>query len=124
MSRLPARRPGLVLWADAALIVTILILGVSFRFYHLDGKIYDNDEVYTSLRIAGYIGAEIKAEHRALDVAGWQRYQHVGPDRGLVPLFRALLDDMHPPLYFLGAYWWGEGLHRLALLVGELSRRA
>ncbi len=36
------------------LIVVVLVLGIIFRFINLNGKVYSQQEIYTSLRIAGY----------------------------------------------------------------------
>jgi uncharacterized membrane protein len=35
-------------------IILLLILGIFFRFYHLDRKIYWHDEVMTSMRVGGH----------------------------------------------------------------------
>jgi uncharacterized membrane protein len=93
-------------WVVVALILSALIVGIWFRFYHLDRKVYWIDEVFTSLRIAGYTLAEVKAEPRPLDAQQWRQFQTVGPDRTFSEFRRALLDDIHPPLYFTGARWW------------------
>jgi uncharacterized membrane protein len=35
------------------LVITLLVLGIFFRFVNIDRKIYWGDEVFTSLRISG-----------------------------------------------------------------------
>lgn len=37
-----------------SLILIVLIIGIFFRFYNIDKKVYWNDESYTSLMISGY----------------------------------------------------------------------
>ena len=94
------------------LMVAVLMVATWARFSHLDRKVYADDEVYTAIRIAGYTRAELITEVGALDAEGWQRYQQVTAERGLRHVFRALLDDMHPPLYFLAVYWWASALDK------------
>ena len=93
-------------WVTVALILIALVIGTWFRFYQLDRKVYWIDEAYTSLRIAGYTLAEIKTERTPLDAQEWRRFHKVSTDRSFAQFRRALLDDIHPPLYFIGARWW------------------
>ena len=44
------------------LIIVLLVMGILFRFFNLDGKVYSHDETYTSLRISGYTVDEAKQQ--------------------------------------------------------------
>src|SRR4028118_580011 len=44
------------------LVIVLLLLGVFFRFANIDHKLYWHDEVYTTLRAAGFTGKEIGQE--------------------------------------------------------------
>jgi uncharacterized membrane protein len=44
------------------LIITLLAIGIFFRFVNLDRKIYWGDEVATSLMISGYTQAEMNQQ--------------------------------------------------------------
>lgn len=101
------RGRGLATRAGATVAVfALLVVGVGFRVYHLDRKVYEDDEVYTSLRIAGYTRAEVSGQREALSATAWLRFQTVGPDASLPRVLRALVDDVHPPLYFLLTWQW------------------
>ncbi len=94
------------------LILVTLLLGVFFRFYHLDYKVYWHDEVFTSLRAAGYHGHQIaeyfnqQASFKAVDL---QQYQQLSPEHGWRDTLASLkTHPEHPPLYYLGTRLWME----------------
>ena len=41
------------------LVVIVLMLGVFFRLFNIDRKVYWFDETFTSLRISGYTESEV-----------------------------------------------------------------
>ncbi len=47
--------------AVVALAVLAMALGIVFRFYHIDRKVYWGDEAYTSLRILGRLESDLIA---------------------------------------------------------------
>jgi uncharacterized membrane protein len=93
------------------LIVIVLGIGVFFRFVNLDHKIYWHDEVYTSMRAAGYTRQEIDQElfqNRIITAEELQKFQNIKPNSTAAETIRslALEDPQHPPLYFLIARVW------------------
>ena len=44
------------------LLIIAITLGIGFRFFHLDKKVYWHDEVYTSLRAAGFNRTDLDRE--------------------------------------------------------------
>ena len=60
------------------LIIVLLLLGIFFRCFNLNHKIYWHDEVYTSIRSSGYTGDEVIKEvfdGRVIGVEDLQKYQ-------------------------------------------------
>jgi uncharacterized membrane protein len=99
--------------APMLVIVTLAIaLGIFFRFYHIDRKVYWGDEVYTSLRMLGATEADLVRRAPGLhDVHDLQLVLHPVPAEGatdpLAPaLGLALEEPHHPPLYYELAHFW------------------
>ncbi|HEY9671601.1 MAG TPA: glycosyltransferase family 39 protein [Waterburya sp.] len=93
------------------LIVVLLVIGIFFRFFNLDYKVYWHDEVYTSMRAAGFTRAEIDQElfqNQIVPAQELQKFQHLKPGSTLVDTIKslALEDPQHPPFYFLIARFW------------------
>jgi uncharacterized membrane protein len=90
------------------LIVTVLALGLFFRFANLDQKIYWYDEAFTSLRISGY--TEKVFNGREINVSDLQKFQHLNPERGLIDTVKGLATEepQLPPLYFVILRFWVE----------------
>jgi uncharacterized membrane protein len=92
-------------------IIALLVVGVLFHFFNLDKKVYWHDEVYTSMRAAGFTRQEIDQElfqNQIVPAIELQKYQH--PKLGSTPADTikslAIEDPQHPPLYFLIARFW------------------
>ncbi|MEA5601396.1 glycosyltransferase family 39 protein [Nostoc sp. UHCC 0252] len=95
------------------LIITLLILGVFFRFAYLDRKVYWHDEAYTSLRISGYTKTEFVQQvfnGRVFAVGNIQKYQQPNSDKGLIDTVNSLAveDAQHPPLYYVMVRLWTQ----------------
>lgn len=95
------------------LIFLILALGIAFRWINLEGKIYWHDEVYTSMRAAGYQRVEIDRalfNNRLIIPSELQTYQRLKPRSHVTDTVESLRkeDPQHPPLYFLMARVWME----------------
>ncbi len=91
-------------------IILLLVLGVFFRFVHLDRKVYWGDEAYTSLRIAGYKWTDLAPvlDGREIGIEDLQKYQRTNSERGLIDTIDSLAveDPHHPPLYYvIGRFW-------------------
>jgi uncharacterized membrane protein len=92
-------------------ILIVLLLGIFFRFYNLDHKLYWHDETYTSLRISGYTTQELISQvfdGRVISRQDLQKYQQPHPEKSLSDTIRslALEDCQHSPLYYILARWW------------------
>ncbi len=93
------------------LLITLLIIGVFFRFANLDHKLYWHDEVYTTLRSAGFLTTEIEQEifrNQVITPEDLQKFQHLKPGSTAVDTIKSLAigDPQHPPFYFLITRFW------------------
>ncbi|MEA5536951.1 glycosyltransferase family 39 protein [Crocosphaera sp. XPORK-15E] len=94
------------------IVVSLLILGIFFRFSHLGQKIYWFDETFTSLAISGHTLAEVKEEvfnhESVIPITTLDQYQHLNPERGIADTMNYLItsDPQHPPLYYVMARLW------------------
>jgi uncharacterized membrane protein len=104
-------------------LVTVLVLGIFFRFVNLDRKVYWIEESATSIRISGYTWKEIDQElgvnnnvQQLISVQDLQKYQHINPEKGLMGTLKglALEEPQLPPLYFvmvrLWVQWFGDSV--------------
>ncbi|MEA5467489.1 glycosyltransferase family 39 protein [Spirulina sp. 06S082] len=85
--------------------IIVLILGIFFRFYNLDGQVYWHDEALTSSRIAGYTKNEIRSAvftGEIIRVQDLQKYQSSSPEKNFWDTIKVLATDAneHPPLYY------------------------
>lgn len=109
--------------------IGLLILGVFFRFYHLDRKAYWIDETHTSLRMSGHTKQEVIDElytDQILSVDTLQQYQRLEPEKGWGDTLNALQGNAeHTPLYFLMARlwveWWGYSVTTMRSLPALIS---
>lgn len=92
-------------------LIVVIVIGIAFRFVALDGKIYWHNEVYTTLRAAGYTSQEFAQEfyqNRIVSPIDLLKYQQLKP--GSTPLDTlnsiATEDPQHSPFYFLLARVW------------------
>jgi uncharacterized membrane protein len=93
------------------LIVVVLVVGVFFRFFNLDGKIYWHDETFTSLIISGYTADEVKQRiliNSVITKDSLAQYQGLNQEKGLSDTIKSLAieDPQHPPLYYVIARFW------------------
>ncbi|NJP10401.1 MAG: glycosyl transferase family 39 [Leptolyngbyaceae cyanobacterium RU_5_1] len=93
------------------ILVCLLIVGVVFRFVNLNHKVYWHDEVYTTMRAAGYTRLEIDQElfqNRQLLANELQTFQQIKPGSTAGDTIRSLAveDPQHPPLYFVMTRFW------------------
>lgn len=95
------------------LIIFLLAMGILFRFFNLDGKVYWHDETYTSLRISGYTINEAKQQlfnNRVIGGESFAQFQGANPKKSLNDTIMSLAkeDSQHPPLYYVIARLWME----------------
>ncbi|MBW4645388.1 MAG: glycosyltransferase family 39 protein [Goleter apudmare HA4340-LM2] len=93
------------------LIVFMFLIGMFFRFFNLEGKVYWHDEVYTSMRASGFTRQEIDQElfqNKIIPAQELQKYQRLQPGSTPLDTIKSLEieDPQHPPLYFLMARFW------------------
>ncbi|MDJ0534724.1 MAG: glycosyltransferase family 39 protein [Xenococcaceae cyanobacterium MO_207.B15] len=100
----PKRR----LWLLCCVIV--LIIGVFFRCYNIDKKVYWHDEVFTSVRVSGYNGQEIVNEIFTGQIIQPQellKYQKITPEKTWQDTLDKLIEHPeHPPLFYLLSRGW------------------
>jgi uncharacterized membrane protein len=92
-------------------LVTIILIGIAFRFYNLDHKIYWKDEVFTSRVISGYTIQEIEQIFKGknlLSIQEVQRFQNLNPNKRFQDSVDILTSDVHPPLYYILLYLWAQ----------------
>lgn len=97
------------------LIVSILVLGIFFRFVNIDRKIYWGDETSTSSRISGYRFEEIRQRFSIDDEVGiedLQKYQRPTSEKSVIDMINGLAaeEPQLPPLYFVMLRSWVQGL--------------
>lgn len=113
------------------LVISLICVGIFFRFSHLGQKVYWYDESATSLAISGHTLAEVKQEvfnnwdnkKDLILVNTLDKYQHVNSDRYVVDTVRYLItsDPQHPPLYYVMVRLWAQVFGDLPAGVRSLS---
>lgn len=92
-------------------LTILIVLGIFLHGYRLGYKLYWHDEVYTSLRAAGYQSTEIGTalfSDQTFAPDDLLTYQAIKPNSTPQDTLRSLAqeDPQHPPLYFLLTRWW------------------
>ncbi|MGQ4645865.1 glycosyltransferase family 39 protein [Lyngbya aestuarii] len=107
------------------LILILLVLGIFFRFFNLQHKVYWHDEVYTSIRSSGYTGEEVVEkifDGRVIGIKDLQKYQHLSPQKGLKDTIGSLRQHPeHPPLYYLILRFWRQNIGSSISVTRSLS---
>jgi uncharacterized membrane protein len=94
------------------LIVVVLALGIVFRFINLNGKVYSQQEIYTSLRIAGYATTvQLQQEvfnGRVISKETFTKYQFLFQKNAnhTSKSFTQVEAPQYPPFYYLVAQLW------------------
>ncbi len=96
-----------------SLVIILLVIGIFFRFVNIERKLYWCDEVYTSLRMSGYLQQEMDRQLRdghLISVNDLQKYQYPNPDRNTLDTIKGLIaeESQLSPLYFVLVRWWVE----------------
>jgi uncharacterized membrane protein len=108
------------------LIIFLLTMGILFRFFNLDGKVYSNDETYTSLRISGYTVTEAKEQifnNRVIAKESFAKFQGANLQKNLNDTIMSLAreDSQHPPLYYIIARLWMQIFGNSVTAIRSLS---
>lgn len=93
------------------LIVLALIAGVVLRFSNLDGKLYSNDETFSTTYIFGHNLADAGViDSRIITVKELQDFQKVKLDESLPESINRLIETpyLFPPLYSIGMQLWAR----------------
>jgi uncharacterized membrane protein len=95
------------------LIIIILVTGVFFRFVNLDKKLYWGDEVFSSLRISGYMQSEMNEQlktGRLISIEDLQKYQFPNAQKNTIDTIKGIIveDSQILPLYILMTRFWVE----------------
>ncbi|MEH2360625.1 glycosyltransferase family 39 protein [Nostoc sp.] len=95
------------------LIIILLVIGVFFRFVNLDKKIYWGDEVFSSLRISGYLLSEMNEQlsnGRLFSIEDLHKYQYPNPEKNTIDTIKGIIleDSQILPLYILMTRFWVE----------------
>ena len=90
----------------------VIVIGVFFRGYNIEQKVYWHDEVYTSIRTAGYNGDEIVERafnEQVISPRNLLQYQTLSPQKTWRDTLEKLIEHPeHPPLYYLLSRAWQE----------------
>ncbi|MDZ8189593.1 MAG: glycosyltransferase family 39 protein [Nostoc sp. ChiSLP02] len=108
------------------LIMFLLVMGILFRFFNLDTKVYSHDETYTSLRISGFTITEVKENlfnNRVIAKESFAKFQGANSSKSLNDTIMSLAreDSQHPPLYFIIARLWMEMFGNSVTAIRSLS---
>ncbi|MBN3908767.1 MAG: glycosyltransferase family 39 protein [Nostoc sp. NMS1] len=93
------------------LIILLLVIGVFFRFVNIDKKIYWGDEVFSSLRISGYLQSEMNEQlsnGSLLTIKDLSKYQYPNSERNTIDTIKGVIleDSQILPLYILMTRFW------------------
>lgn len=107
-------------------IITVFVLGIVFRFVNIEQKIFWFDEVFTSMRTAGYKEAEVVnhlSEQSIIRVDDLQQYQEINPERTAADTLKSLAaeDPQHSPLYYLITRAWRQAFGSSVTVIRSLS---
>jgi uncharacterized membrane protein len=112
------------------LLAIAILIGIGFRFTEIGHKLYWHDEVYTSLRAAGYNMTEVGQEifnDRTFAPKDLLKYQQLKPNSTLSDTVQSLAveDPQHPPLYYALSRFWmqivGSDISSMRSLAAGLS---
>ncbi len=109
-----------------ALTVCVLVLGIVLRFVHLDQKIYWLDETFTSLHVSGYADTEIvhqTEDGKVIRNQDFLRYQRPNAEKSLGDTVQRISTTAPelPPLYFVLARIWQQGLGHSVTVIRSFS---
>jgi uncharacterized membrane protein len=106
-------------------IVIVITWGIFFRVTNIDKKIYWHDEVYTSLRVAGYQANDIITTFftgEIITAKDLLEFQVLKPDTPLLKTIKSLIQHPeHPPLYYFLLRFWQDLLGSSIIINRSLS---
>jgi uncharacterized membrane protein len=97
------------------LIITVLVIGIFFRFVNLDRKPYWLDEVINSIHSVGYSKQDVVEQVEAwkdkdITIEDLDKYQYPNPETNSLDVIKALAntEPQSPPIYYLLSRWWTQ----------------
>lgn len=107
-------------------LISILLLGIFFRFANLDQKAYWKDESLTSLRLTGHSKGELIREvytGEIIDLKTIQQYQQFSSEKDFTDTIKSLAGENpeHPPLYYVLVRFWAETFGNSIAVIRSLS---
>ena len=95
------------------LIILALIAGIILRFTNLDGKLYSNDETFSTTFIFGHdLAKQGVIDNQIITAKDLQNYQRFNPDESFAESVDRLIKTPYifPPLYSIGMQVWSRFL--------------
>ena len=91
-------------------VIIVIIIGIFFRVTNIDKKIYWHDEVYTSLRVAGYQSNEVTDTFfngKIITTQELLKFQKLSLNTPFSQTIKSLnTHPEHPPLYYIILRLW------------------
>ena len=108
------------------LIIVLLLIGIFFRLFNLDRKVYWHDETLTSLTNSGYTWAEVSQQGldgHVLGIQDLQKYQRTSPEKDVAATISSLSTSFpeHSPLYYLLSRFWVQWFGNSVAVTRSLS---
>ena len=109
------RRKQLVTKPWRFLLITVLVIGIFFRFANLDQKVYWGDEVINSIHSSGHTKQDFREQVEAwkdknLKIEDLHKYQYPNSPTSSLDVIRVLAktEPQSPPVYYLLSRWWTQ----------------
>ncbi len=105
-------------------VVSIVVLGIFFRLYHIDRKVFWEDEILGAVHSLGYTEKGIVAKSTSFAVASdVQRFIRPNPTLGVRQTVDSLAaeDPQHAPAYYVVSHFWTQ---RFGASVSEMRTPA
>jgi uncharacterized membrane protein len=111
LADVPLRSAPVPAWLRLCIAAAILI-GIGFRLYHVDRKVYWDDEIFTTLHVNGLTEADVvRRAPQVLTVGALRAVIHPTPRlHSIAATVRSLMveDPHHTPLYYVLAVGWAR----------------
>ena len=90
----------------------LVALGIFFRFYNLDHRVFWHDEALTLHHVSGYTYLELlnQVTARLIEFKEFSKFQHPNTGRGPEFVLASLsyCQPEHAPFFYLSAYYWAK----------------
>ncbi len=110
------------------LLITVLVIGIIFRFANLDNKVFWFDENATIFKISGYTTEEWdsvknKLNGQIISIEDFSNSYSPNPESNVTDTIKllALQDSKHTPLYFVMLRLWVDWFGNSATVMRSLS---